>query len=93
MRFISVANAALFGYSGSPLGLTISATESEFPGAPAVGTQQFTIVPWTVTTMATQINSQQSTTLTINVNAGVAHSFTGLISWGDETATGRQPIR
>jgi hypothetical protein len=44
-----------------------------------------------VTTSATQINNQQSTTLTINLISGVTQPFTGRITWGDEATTGRRP--
>ncbi len=89
---VSVASAALFGY-GTPVGLTIGATQNEFnaTSAPATGTQTLTVVPWMVTTTATQINNLQQTTLTINLVSGVSHTFTGFITWGDEASSGRRP--
>lgn len=91
---VSVASAALFGYSGSPMALAIGATQNEFnaTSAPATGTQNLTIIPWMVTTSATQINNLQQTTLTINLVSAVTHSFTAEITWGDETGPQRQMV-
>ena len=90
---VSMANASLFGYTPTPLVLTISATESQFTTSPPAisAPQPITIVPWMLTTTATQINNVQSTTLTINLLSGATQKFTGMITWGDEALTGRQP--
>jgi plastocyanin len=86
---VSVANASLYSYTTTPVVVAMAATESQFPGTPATGTQYLTIQPWMVTTSATQINNVQSTTLTINLVSGVNQSFTVGITWGDEKTPGQ----
>jgi plastocyanin len=93
---VSVFKTSLYTFSTTPYMLTVAATENQFNATspPATGTQPLTIVPWMITTSATQVDNVFSTTLTINLqSAAPTQTFSGIIHWGDGSTSGTGTIR
>ena len=89
---ITVLNSAAITYSPTPLVLTVTASYTTSPSStgtamtltsPQVNTT--TIELWQVTTLATQISADASTTLTVNVqfDGPATQAFPVSVNWGD----------